>query len=64
MNKKILLVGAVTIAGYVLADYVEPKIMGWLNLAPTNTIGVKAVKYGTIGGLAMATFWLTEKYVK
>ena len=63
MNKMVL-VGVVSVAGYVLGDYLEPRIMSWLNLAPTNTVGVKAVKYGLIGGLAMTTFWLTEKYVK
>jgi hypothetical protein len=64
MISKMVIVGIVAIVGYVLADYLEPRISGWLKLSPDNALGIKAVKYGSVGALAMGAFWLVEKYVK
>jgi hypothetical protein len=58
------IVGAVAVVGYLGLDYLEPRIQKMLNLSPDNAIGVKAVKYGTLGGLAAITFWVVDKYVK
>jgi len=57
-------VGAAAVASFVALDYVEPRIVSALNLSGDNKIGVKAVKYGTVFGVAIATFWVVDKYVK
>ncbi len=61
---KLLIVGVATVVAMIGGDWLEKKVMGWLKLDPANTVGAKAIKYGTAGGVAMATFYLADKYVK
>jgi len=59
-----VVVGVAAVVGFVGLDYLEPRIVSMLNLNPDNKMGAKAVKYGLVGGLAAATFWIVDKYVK
>lgn len=64
MISRMVVVGIVAIVGYILGDYLEPRLMTWLKLSPDNKLGVRAVKYGAVGGASMAAFWLVDKYMK
>jgi hypothetical protein len=64
MSTKLLIVGFVAVAAMLGGDWLEKKIGVWLKLDPTNTMGAKAVKYGSVGAVAMATYYVVDKYVK
>ena len=60
--RAMMIAGVVSIGAYILADYLEPRIATWFKLSSSNTIGVKAIKYGTVGAAGIGTFWAVEHF--
>lgn len=61
MMAKMLIVGVAAIVGFILADWFAPKLQTWLKIAPDNAMGVKVIKYGSLGGFVMGVYWGAEK---
>ena len=64
MTHMMVLAAVVAIAAYALSDYLGPRIATWLKVSSDNKVGVMAVKYGTVGALAMGSFYVLEHFFK
>jgi len=64
MTNMMMMAAIVAVAAYALSDYLGPRIATWLKIAPDNRVGVMALKYGTVGAMAVGSFWAIEHFFK